>query len=324
MRVFLLDLWLDLREKRLAPVALGLLAAIVIVPFVLASSDPGTPPPPPPAQSSAESRLPTVAVPADGGEIDSRLTAFDPRDPFEPRAAATIGGGGEDGGDVGAAEDDAGATGGGDAGGTTGGGDTGGGTTGGGDTGTTGGGTTGDPTPPGGDTGTERRTVFFTYTVDVTFGEFGEERRRRGVERLEILPDEDNPVAVFLGVTTSGRTAVFLVDPGMEATGEGVCRPSRDECTFLYLRDEGDRNTALLTDEDGTVYRLTLRDIDRVESDAQGNRDDDSTSRGERSPAFTGSTRDDAPPGEPEGSDDESADRKSSFRSPEFADDAKR
>jgi hypothetical protein len=36
MRVFLLGLWLDLREKRLAPVASLLLAGIVAVPIVLA------------------------------------------------------------------------------------------------------------------------------------------------------------------------------------------------------------------------------------------------------------------------------------------------
>ena len=38
MRVFLLDLWLDLREKRLAPVAIILLAGIIAVPIVLAKS----------------------------------------------------------------------------------------------------------------------------------------------------------------------------------------------------------------------------------------------------------------------------------------------
>ena len=315
MRVFLLDLWLDLREKRLAPVALGMLAALILVPLVLASGEPEPPPTPPAPTRSADGDLPEVSIPTGEGEvIDSRLTAFDPRDPFEPRAAARV-----------APEADPGTTTGGSGSGSSGGGSsTSGGTTGGGDT-TTGGGTTGGGTTGGGDTGgtgtPERRTTFFTFTVDVTFGEFGEEERKQGVERLEILPDAENPVVVFLGVTTSARTAVFLVDPGMEATGEGVCRPSRDECTFLYLRDDPDRNTALLTSEDGTVYRLTLRDINRVSSDAQGNAgdDDNNTSRGGRSPAFTGSNREKPPPGEPEDSDDETADRKSSYQSPELA-----
>lgn len=321
MRVFLLDLWMDLREKRLAPVALALLAGLLIVPFVLASDEPEPPADPPPVAQEGDD-LPEVKVAGENDVLESRLTAFDPRDPFEPRSAAQLPGAG--GGDAGGGDAGGGATGGGggEGGETTG---AGGGTTptGGGETG---GGTTGGDTGGGTQGRTERRTTFFTFTVDVTFGEFGEERRRQGVRRLEILPNPENPVVVFLGVTSTGRTAVFLVDPGMEATGEGICRPSRDECTFLYLRDDAERNTALLTSEDGVVYRLTLRDINRVATNAQGDPDDDdNTSRGGgRSPAFTGSTRDDAPPGEPEDADDETADRKSSFRSPDFADDAQR
>ena len=45
MKVFALDLWQDLREKRLWPVALLLLAALVAVPVLLAkpAEDPGPP-----------------------------------------------------------------------------------------------------------------------------------------------------------------------------------------------------------------------------------------------------------------------------------------
>ena len=320
MRVFLLDLWLDLREKRLAPVALAILALIVLVPLVLAEGEPEPPPPPPVAQTGEDASLPEVAT-ADETVLDSRLESFDSRDPFEPVSAATTGTGGgtttggTSGGDTGGGDTSGGDT-------TTGTGTTGGGTTpsGGGDTGTgtgTGTGTTGTDTTP------QRRTVFFTFRADVLFGEFGEERRRT-VDRLEVLPDEDDPIVVFLGVTTSGKTAVFLVDQGVEASGEGACRPSRDECSFLYLRDEADRNTALLTAEDGTVYRLTLRDIDRVAIGAQGDGEDDRSGSGDNAPAFTGSKRDRTPPGEPDADDEETADRKSSSDAPEFADGARR
>ena len=319
MRVFLLDLWLDLREKRLAPVALGLLAALILVPFVLASDEPDPPAPPPAAAKEGEG-LPTVSLEGDQQVLESRLSSFDPRDPFEPTSAATAPGeaaAGAGAGDTGTT----GTTGGGATGtGDTGAGDTG---TGGGDTGTSGGGTTGD-TGTGGGTGggsTERRAVVYTFTVDLLYGEFGNERRHRGVRRLELVPNEDDPAVVFLGVTTSGKTAVFLVDDRFTVTGEGVCRPSPDECTFLYLRESGDRNSAILTEEDGTRNRLSLRDIDRVavESNARGEADDDNSASGDRSPAFTGSTRRDSPPGEPE-SDDEKSDRKSSFQAPVFAD----
>ena len=45
MRVFLLDLWLDLREKRLAWLAILLVLAIVAVPIVLANDQASTPAP---------------------------------------------------------------------------------------------------------------------------------------------------------------------------------------------------------------------------------------------------------------------------------------
>lgn len=322
MRVFLLDLWMDLREKRLAPVALALLCGLLIVPFVLASGEPD-PPAPPPTVAAEEDELPNVSIPADGETIDSRLTAFDPRDPFEPRAAAQATPAGTAGGTTG--DTTGGATGGGDTGGSTvteTGGDAGSGTTGGGDTtsgGTTGGGTTGGGTTGGGTT--DRRTVVYTFTVDLLYGEFGNERRHRSVNRLELVPSEDDPAVVFLGVTTSGRTAVFLVDERFTVTGEGVCRPSPEECTFLYLREAGDRNSAILTEEDGTRNRLSLRDIDRVavESQARGEADDDRSGSGDNNPAFTGSAGRSAPPGEPEPAEEPR--ERSDFRSPVFADD---
>ena len=46
MKIFLLDLWHDLREKRLAPVAVVLLLGLVAVPVLLAkpAEDPGPAP----------------------------------------------------------------------------------------------------------------------------------------------------------------------------------------------------------------------------------------------------------------------------------------
>ncbi len=46
MKIFLLDLWQDLREKRLAPVAVVLLLGLVAVPVLLAkpAEDPGPAP----------------------------------------------------------------------------------------------------------------------------------------------------------------------------------------------------------------------------------------------------------------------------------------
>ncbi|MFL6094777.1 MAG: hypothetical protein ACJ71Y_04950, partial [Blastococcus sp.] len=241
MRVFFLDLWMDLREKRVAPVALGLLAAIIIVPIVVAKGTKNEPTPTTTTTAAAPG-APVIQSSPQAGPVESKLQTFSPRDPFEPTghvptaptAPSTSAGGG----------------------GTTGTGTTGTGTTGGGTTGTPGGGgTTGNT---GGGTTTEKKTTLFTYTVDIRFGPPGNEKKMEGVQRLELIPDQKKPQLVFLGVTTTGRTAVFLVDSSLGVDTNGKCKPSADQCTFLYLRPDGRHDQAELTDQDGNSVRLHL------------------------------------------------------------------
>jgi hypothetical protein len=325
MRVFLLDLWLDLREKRLAPLAIILLVAIVAVPIVLAKGASEEPAPAPAATATTASAAPVIQQSqAQQGPTSSKLQTFSPRDPFEPtRTAGGTGTSGATGG-TGAA----GGTGSTGTSGTTG------------SAGTTtpsgggGGATTGTQPSTGTGTGTngtgnttgETKTTLFTYTVDARFGEGGSVKAYKDVKRLDLIPSADNPKVVFLGVTTTGKTAVFLIDSNIGVDTGGKCRPSGDECTFLYLRPDDDHDQALLTDSDGTVYHLRLLAIHRVSvsssdggtggSGNSGSGNNNSTSK--RSPAFTGQanrrdTSDDAtvpgesaPPGEP--------DKRSSFQ----------
>jgi hypothetical protein len=305
MKVFLLDLWLDLREKRLAPVAVALLAGIIAVPLVLAKGQKEE-------AAVAPQQTTTTAAPAgpvvqsnpQEGAIESKLQTFSPRDPFEPKGGfpATSTGTGTESGST-----SPGTTGGTSGTGTTGGGtgETGGGATGG---GTTGGGTTGTTTP-------EQKTTLFTYTVDIRFGPPGDQGLIKGVDRLQLIPDETDTKIVFLGVTSTGKTAVFLVDSSLGVDTNGRCKPSSDECTFLYLRPDDEHDQAELTDQDGNTFRLHLLKIHRVSIGSStgggnsGSGSNDNSGRGNRSPAFTGSAdshQDDAtapgesaPPGEP-------------------------
>jgi hypothetical protein len=158
--------------------------------------------------------------------------------------------------------------------------------------------------------------TLFTYTTDLKFGQGGEVKTYKDVRRLELVPDEKDPKVVFLGVTATAKTAVFLVDSNLGVdTSEGRCRPSADQCTFLYLRPDADHDEALLTDSDGTVYHLRLLDINRVTvsssngSTGNGNGNGNGNSNSNRSPAFTGSADGarkndetvpgETPPGEP-------------------------
>ena len=73
MKVFFLDLWQDLREKRLWPVALVLLLGLAAVPVLLAkpAEDPGPPPAvsaAPPAAKDKEESAQLAQVKLDDGE----------------------------------------------------------------------------------------------------------------------------------------------------------------------------------------------------------------------------------------------------------------
>ena len=308
MRVFLLDLWLDLREKRLAPVAILLLAGIIAVPLVLANSEEAPPAPATPTTTTAAAAAPVVESQPEETVVNSKLQTFSPRDPFEPTSTAGT-------------TPSAGTT----TTTTTTGGSTGGTTTTETTTGTSGGGTTGTGPSTGNGTGNgtgntttgETKTTLFTYTVDLRFGKSDSIKSYKNVQRLELIPNEKDPKIVFLGVTTTGKTAVFLVSQDIGIETSGRCRPSTDECTFLYLRPDREHDLATLTDSDGTVYHMRLSDIDRVtvsSSDGGANNNGNDNGNGNpesnRSPAFTGRAKsddesdaapaDDAPPGEPD------------------------
>ena len=310
MRVFLLDLWLDLREKRLAPLAILLLAGIIAVPVVLAKSE--KPAPPPPATATTASAPATPVVQSETTATSSKLQTFSSRDPFEPTSKPTT------------TPTTTPTTSGGTSTGTSTSPSTSPGTTSPSGGATNGSGPTTTTPPSTGNTGTgnttgETKTTLFTYTVDVRFGEGGAMKAYRNVQRLDLIPDAQNPKVVFLGVTTTAKTAVFLVDSnvGVDTAG-GKCRPSPDQCTFLYLRPDNDHDQAVLTDPDGNVYHLRLLAIHRVTVSSANGQTTTGNSNGNsngttRSHAFTGnadkSNSGDAaapagetPPGEPNGS----------------------
>jgi hypothetical protein len=66
-----------------------------------------------------------------------------------------------------------------------------------------------------------------------------------------------------MGVRPDAETAVFLVSADASTTGEGKCKPSDTECTFLYMK-KGESQTIETVGTDGAVvdYTLELRDID--------------------------------------------------------------
>jgi hypothetical protein len=127
---------------------------------------------------------------------------------------------------------------------------------------TSGGGTPSQPVKPQGPKGP------FAYTVDVKFGRRGLPRTHHDVQKLDVLPDQNNPLVVFLGVNAKGDTAVFLTDTSLKAAGEGACKPNGDTCSFLYLKVDKGQNSEDLSEQsaDGTgvEYSITLLGIHKV------------------------------------------------------------
>jgi hypothetical protein len=253
MKIFLLDLWHDLRAKRLWPVALVLAVALVAVPVVL--SKPSETPAAPPASvrkaPDPKDLKALASVKLDQADVrGSTLDTFDPSDPFRPPKKVTKRSNQD--GDV--ASTVAGET-------PSSGGDTG--STG--ETPSTGGGTTGGgetPSTGGGDAPTT--TVQYRYVVDLTFTSNGRTRHVKSMERLDMLPSQESPLLLFLGVTANAGNAVFLVDSTLEAAGEGKCKPRASECAFLYI---GAGSEHEFTNEDGDSYTLRINEIRKVKVD---------------------------------------------------------
>jgi hypothetical protein len=286
MKNLLLDLWHDLRAKRLWPVALVLLAGLVAVPVVLSkkAEEPTVAPPAPAKAEKPEAEGPAqlaeVKLEDLGQGTGSSLSSFDdPSNPFAPpqkvldkiqrESGGTDAGAGAGGGSA-SGSSGSGSGGGGKIsieGGSLGGGagagggstdtgstDTGSGDTSGGDTGET-------PAPPV-DGGEKTTTVNYTYVADVTFRANDRRRKIKAMEKLDILPDRASPLLIFLGVTENAGNAVFLVDSTLNAAGEGSCKPSRSECAFLYL---GPGSEHEFTNDEGDSYTLRVDEIRRVE-----------------------------------------------------------
>lgn len=298
MKTFLLDLWHDLRAKRLWPVALVLAAALVAVPVVLSKSSDAPPAPAPDTSVQAEAAeksdlaaLAEVKLAEADDPRGSTLGVFNPDDPFLPpkviakrsrpetsSAQSTIDStqaGGASTGSGGSSGSTEPSTGGGSSpssgGGYTGGGDTGGGT------------------PDSGGDGGGQTTTAYKYVVDVTFSSNGRTRRLNGLEKLDMLPNQASPLLIFMGVTPKGSDAVFLVDSTLTAAGEGRCQPSADECAFAVI---GAGSEHVFTDEDGDTYDLRVDEIRKVEIGANASK----SNKGATADAAVGPRRRFVPP----------------------------
>ena len=228
----------DLREKRLWPVALALLMALVAVPLLLSTSSQGAPVAPLlPAAAAVPPAAATTAVSVQQEPTHSRLSGRG-RDPFAQQAVSA-GGTGRSGSSRTARTVPA-ATGSSGSAGSTG---TTAGTGAGAATGATTSPTTAPPTtsPPPSVTPQPAPTgLTATQSYRVTIGltnSAGGLNTIDPVERLSILPSARQPLLVELGVLKGGSRVLFVVPPGTVVKGPGTCTPGPIDCEILALAE---------------------------------------------------------------------------------------
>jgi hypothetical protein len=54
--------------------------------------------------------------------------------------------------------------------------------------------------------------------------------------RLRAFPSPKRPVALYLGATAGGKAAAFVITTEAEVSGDGTCRPRKRLCTHLLLK----------------------------------------------------------------------------------------
>jgi hypothetical protein len=249
------NLWRQLVQRRLWPVAIVLVAALAAVPLMLAK-DPEVQPAPPAPQVDTTSELATapIVTPASAEASAKRRkvlgTAKNPfAKPAKPKAASAPTGdrsvvqtsptGGKN-------SDDSPSTG------------SGGGSP------STGPSTPTAPVEPA--TPAEPQPKPKTYApqeLTVRFG--GDESKRQSLKRLQALPSEESPVLIYLGLLKDGKTAEFMVGDGVVPLGDGECRPSPEECETVRMR-AGETEFFDIKDAIGNVveqYQLDLLKVHR-------------------------------------------------------------
>lgn len=99
--------------------------------------------------------------------------------------------------------------------------------------------------------------------VDLRFGEPGNTKQKTysDIARLSALPSADKPIVIFLGVKKDKKTATFLISSDATATGDGVCKPAATNCQTIEMQ-EGD--TTFLDIDLGSGVRQFRLDVKRV------------------------------------------------------------
>jgi hypothetical protein len=275
MPPFLRNVISDLVEKRLWPVAVALVAALVAVPILLGGKSDATTPPAVASAATASSATPAPTTAAQVVSLEQQAAgktanAASVRDPFvqhhQPhptddqlragsKAAAkelvdALGPRKKE--STGASSSSSSSSNGGSSS----------------ETPTPSAPTTPATTPSTGTSTPAKRTTT-TYAVDLSFGESGAEKKYNNIARLTPLPSSDSPFFVYMGLSDDKKSAVFLINGDVVPSGDGHCTPSPQDCQQISLTKGDIEFFDMQSGTAGVVqYQLELRNIKTITTTA--------------------------------------------------------
>jgi hypothetical protein len=236
---FFANLIKELRDRKLWPIAIGLIVALVAVPVLLskkASTDLVTPQPTGGLPYSTGTTLPAISVETTSG---SSTLPGNSRNPFTPQHVATTATTATVASITPVTTSSGSGTSGSSSTGSTG------------STGGSSGGSSGvsstpapsspapapAPSKPAPKPGPASLTATQSYQVSLAISgaASGNLNTIDPLERLSILPSPQQPLLVEYGVLQGGRQVVFAVQPGAAVSGPGACTPGPIDCEVLTL-----------------------------------------------------------------------------------------
>jgi hypothetical protein len=249
LQKFFGDLLYDLRSRNLLLVVIGLVVAIVAVPVILSKSGSGDdsvsigPGLQSTAQGAPETQSAVLAYDPGVRNFKQRLRNLSSKNPFSQQYAPPVAATAADSSSTTSITSSSGGTT------TTGGGGSGGGT--------------GSGGGNGGSGGSKVTTQTYVYETDVLVGEAGGALTLASkIPQFTFLPSPDKPALVYLGTTSNGTQALFMVSRDVTSVGgDGTCFPTADDCQLLGL-DPG-KSADVIYRPDGKTYRLQVVRIKR-------------------------------------------------------------
>ncbi len=248
---FVGDVIYDLRSRNLLPVVVALLVGVVAVPVLISKSSSGNASSPialsaQTAQSPPEGQSAVVGYHPGIRNFKQRLNDLSSKDPFKQQFTAAATAPALDQGTSTSVSGGSSST-------TVG-------STGSGGTGGSGGNGSGNSK---GKTKVKTETQTYVYETDVLVGESGGALTPLSrIPQFTFLPGPDKPVLVYLGTTSGGTQALFLVSTDVSSVGgQGTCFPTADKCQLLGLNPGQSADMAYTPD--GKTYHVRVAQIKR-------------------------------------------------------------